>query len=152
MGAVVLAAAAAGAYYWFMIRVQAIPEGGQPPLPTQTISIGSASVVSEVVRSDEEQRVGLSGRASLQPGRGMLFVFPADGNWGIWMKEMQFSIDIIWTDAAGKVVAIHSGISPETYPAVFYPNNNTRYVLEVPAGWTAQNGIKVGSTMSLPAL
>lgn len=150
IAAVLVAAAAGGAYYWFMLRTVQAPVGGQATLATQTITIGSARVVAEIAATDEARKLGLSRRASLAPGTGMLFVFPKDGNWGIWMKDMQFSIDIIWTGAAGKVIAINSQISPETYPSVFYPNNNARYVLEVPAGFVAASGITVGAQMSLP--
>jgi uncharacterized protein len=137
-----------GAYYWFMN--QSTPEGGQPPLPTQTIIVGTASVTAELAQSDEARKTGLSGRASLPEGRGMLFVFPEEGNWGIWMKEMNFPIDIMWADSEGKIVAMQSNISPETYPTSFYPNNDTRYVLEVPAGFAAKNSIKAGDSISLP--
>ena len=149
--AVVLVVTAAGAaYYWFVLNGRSAPTGGQSSLSTKTITIAGASVVVEIADTDEARKQGLSKRSVLAPQHGMLFVFPKDGNWGIWMKDMLFSIDILWADAAGKVVALNASISPETYPAVFYPNNYTRYVLEVPAGFAAAHSITVGSTMSLP--
>jgi uncharacterized protein len=150
IAALLVVAIAGAAYYWFMLNGKSAPPGGQSSLITQTIDIAQASVTAEIANTDESRKQGLSKRSSLAPEHGMLFVFPKDGNWGIWMKDMHFSIDIIWADAAGKVVALNASVSPETYPAVFYPHNYTRYVLEVPAGFVIAHGITVGSTMSLP--
>lgn len=147
---VILAIIAAGAYYFSMPHGSNAPAGGQTVLPTQTITIGNTPVVAEIASTDAERKAGLSNRPSLASGNGMLFVFGKGGNWGIWMPDMKFSIDIIWTDAAGKVLAVDSTISPATYPAVFYPNSYARFVLEVPAGFAAANHIMVGGHMSLP--
>jgi len=148
--AVILVAIAAAAYYFLMSKEPSAPANGQAALPMQTITIGSTPITAEIASTDAERKAGLSNRASLSAGYGMLFVFDKDGNWGIWMPDMKFSIDILWADAAGKIVALDSNISPSTYPAVFYPNNNARYVLEVPAGFAAANKVTVGNQISLP--
>src|SRR5579863_3067718 len=123
---VILAVFAAVAYSFFMQKAT-IPVGGQPPLPVQTITVGTTSITAEIASTDAERTFGLSNRASLPAGHGMLFVFDRDGNWGIWMPDMKFSIDIIWADSAGKIIALDANISPATYPTVFYPNNYARY-------------------------
>ena len=105
--------------------------------------------MAEVVQTEEARSRGLSGRASLAEGHGMLFVFEQDGQWGIWMKDMHFSIDILWLDAAGTVVTVASSISPETYPESFHPEAPARYVLELPAGYAAKAGIAKGARLEL---
>lgn len=150
IAAVLVAAVAGAAYYWFMLNGGSAPVGGQATLPVQTITIGQANVIVEIANTDEARKLGLSKRSNLASEHGMLFVFPKDANWGIWMKDMNFSIDILWADAAGKVVALNTDVSPQTYPSIFYPHNYTRYVLEVPAGFAAAHGITVGAQMSLP--
>jgi uncharacterized protein len=92
---------------------------------------------------------GLSGRTSLGPGNGMLFIFEHDGNWGIWMKDMRFAIDIVWMDKEGGVVGLEAEVSPQTYPASFYPDSPARYVLELPAGAAAAYGIAIGAKIVL---
>ena len=139
-----------GAYYLFMPKTPGVPMGGQPALPAETIMVGSSSIQAEIASTDAARMSGLSGRASLPDGTGMLFVFPKDGNWGIWMPDMRFPIDIAWADVTGKVVALDANIAPDTYPTVFYPNTDARYVLELPAGYAKMHSITVGSAMSLP--
>lgn len=121
--------------------------GGQPTLPTTTVTIGNTTIHAEVASTDTERDDGLSGRSGLAPGQGMLFVFPQPQNDGFWMKEMNFSLDILYADANGTIVTIWPNLSPSTYPQAFYPISPAQYVLELPANFAAQNGIVVGSKM-----
>jgi len=106
-------------------------------------------VVVEVADTEALREQGLSGRPNLPEGQGMLFVFDTDGVWGIWMKGMQFPIDIVWADASGTVVTVAVNIAPDTYPDSFYPTIPARYVLELQAGFTATHDIVVGSKIVL---
>ncbi len=103
---------------------------------------------AEVVRSITARTQGLSGRTSLEPNTGMLFVFPETQYPSIWMKDMNFAIDIIFIDAGGKVVAIFENASPESYrevpPRIFKTLEASRYVLEVPAGTVADTRLRTG--------
>jgi len=89
-------------------------------------------------RTNDEQTLGLSGRDSLALNSGMLFYFDHDDFWKFWMKDMKFSIDIIWLDKDFRVIDIKNNATPSTYPELFTSKNVARYVLEVPAGF-AQN-------------
>lgn len=136
-----LVAALAGAtalYYW--------PDSS---MPARTITIGSSTVMVDVADTPALRQLGLSGRPSLSDGEGMLFVFEEDGRWAIWMKDMLFSIDILWLDAQGRVVSIAEDVSPETYPQSFTPSEPARYVLEIPAGSVARYGIAEGGQIML---
>lgn len=105
-------------------------------LEEKTLTVGDATLQVEIAQTAEQKITGLSYRPSLAEGRGMLFIFNTDGRHGIWMKDMQFPIDIIWIDAAMKVVHIEKSVAPDTYPQAFTPPTPARYVLEVPAGYT----------------
>ncbi len=100
-----------------------------------------------VVRTLVDQEHGLGDRSSLPMNEGMLFVFPTASNYGIWMKDMQFSIDIISLDSYFNVVHVEPSVSPQTYPTIFYSPSNTRYIIETNAGYAAQNNIKVGDIL-----
>lgn len=117
----------------------------QPPVqPAPTIvRTGDATIVVEVADSDPERVLGLSGRESLPEGSGLLFDFETKGEWGIWMKDMHFAIDIVWANP-GEVVTVAHDVSPSTYPQVFTPAQPVRYVLELPAGYAAAHGIAEG--------
>lgn len=103
-----------------------------------------------IAATPAERTQGLSGTPSLKSGEGMLFVFPEEGVYSFWMKDMLFSIDILWISARGEVVHIEEGVSPNTYPTSFTSDIPAQYVLEVPAGFSHTYGIKIGDHATLP--
>jgi uncharacterized membrane protein (UPF0127 family) len=116
-----------------------------------TVTIGSSTVQVEVESTDASREQGLSGRTSLSEGSGMLFVFDTPSNYGFWMKDMNFAIDMLFIDASGKIVTIAADASPAGYhqnpPQVFNPASPVQYVLEVPAGFAAEHSIIEGQTV-----
>lgn len=113
-------------------------------LPTVTLTAGDATIVAEVVLTEADQQKGLSGRLALADGAGMLFVYDKEGKPGIWMKDMNFSLDIVWANSEGIIVTIESNVSPATYPTAFYPSAPAAYVLELPAGYAKKHNIAIG--------
>ena len=102
-----------------------------------------------VADSIEERARGLSGRAGLAPDEGMLFVFPEDGKYSFWMKDMRFPIDILWLSSDGVIVRLVPSVSPDTYPQSFSSERVARYVLELPAGYSEAHDIHVGDNAEL---
>jgi uncharacterized membrane protein (UPF0127 family) len=123
--------------------------GGQPMLPTKTLTIGKNSVLAEVASTTQQKSDGLSGRYGLQEGTGMLFVFDTPLIEGFWMKDMRFSLDILYADSTGKIVTLFENLSPDTYPKAFRPTVPAQYVLELPAGYVAAHSIAVGDKIVL---
>jgi uncharacterized membrane protein (UPF0127 family) len=119
------------------------------------IKIGNKLLLVEVVDTFEERRQGLSGREGLEEDEGMLFVFDnQDVDPGFWMKDMKFSIDVIWIND-GKVAQITKELptpaadtSDRNLP-IYTPDNPIDYVLEVTAGFSDKNEIFVGDTVDL---
>ncbi len=97
----------------------------------------------EVAETFAQRVHGLSDRQSLAPAQGMLFVFDEVDSQGIWMKDMNFALDIIWLDQEKRVVLIEKDVAPETYPRVYGQGVRAKYVIELPAGTTEQLGIEV---------
>ncbi|GEM_PF-266745 len=121
-----------------------------PQVPSESASsaqLGNSRIILEYARTEAERTRGLSGRLELPTGHGLLFAFPYDYAWGIWMKDMRFAIDIVWLDQEFRVVHSEENVPPESYPRVYVPPALSRYVLELPAGTikTAQFG--VGSSL-----
>lgn len=110
----------------------------------ESFKIGEKVIQVEIVDTPRTQIQGLSGRQSLPKDHGMLFIFDKDDFHGIWMKEMNFSIDIFWLDKNLNIVGLEKEVSPQTYPKAFYPNELALYVLEVPAGFAQENEIHIG--------
>ena len=108
------------------------------------LTIGQAEFEIEIAKTDEERSRGLSGRDSIPENFGLLFIFEKSDEYGIWMKEMKFAIDILWITEDGKVVSIEKNVFPETFPEVFYPTSRARYILELNAGIVNKREIKIG--------
>ena len=141
LGVLAAAAVLAVALCWYLY----IPPSTAMTSSQKNITVGSAAVAVDVADTEALREQGLSGRSGLSEGQGMLFVFDTDGSWGICMKDMQFPIDILWADAAGRVVTVASAVSPDTYPQVFNPAVPARYVIELPSGFAARHGIAEGA-------
>ncbi|KKR31903.1 MAG: hypothetical protein UT65_C0014G0002 [Parcubacteria group bacterium GW2011_GWF2_39_8b] len=99
---------------------------------------------AEVVRSQSELGRGLSGHKGLSDNEGMLFIFDKPDNYGFWMKDMRFPIDIIWLDQNFKVVHVEKSVATSTYPKVFYPSGPATYVLEVNSGISDSINLQIG--------
>jgi len=111
--------------------------------------IAETKIVIEIVRDHDDRILGLSGRQELPPNHGMLFDFEKQGRHGIWMKNMLFSIDIVWISNNMEVVYIVEDVSPRTFPTIFSPRSDATYVLELPSGFVKKNGIKRGDLLTI---
>ncbi len=114
-----------------------------------SVQLKGQTIRVTIVDTEPTREQGLSGRAGLAPDEGMLFIFPEDGKHAIWMKDMLFSIDILWLSADGKVVYMAQNVSPETYPKIFESNTPARYVVELPAGYARAREVSLGDIVRL---
>ncbi len=101
-------------------------------------------ITIEIADTPDERAKGLSGRESLDKSTGLLFIHDKPGIYGIWMKDMKFPIDVIWLDGNYRVVDIASDVQSDSFPEVFEPRAPALYILEVNAGFTEKNGIRIG--------
>ena len=106
--------------------------------------LGETALVVLVSDTDNKRKRGLGGKEKIDELEGMLFVFEEDKRHGIWMKDVKFPLDIIWLNHLSEVIHIEERISPDTFPKTFHPNNPSRYVLEVNAGFVDKYNIKKG--------
>jgi hypothetical protein len=126
--------------------------GASSPAPAiHSMGLGDHEIAVEIAATDQERMRGLSGRKDLAAGNGLLFVFPGSALHGIWMKDMNFAIDIMWISQDLRVVTIAENVAPESFPAVYRPAAPARYVLELKAGSARVLGIAAGTTVTLPA-
>lgn len=112
--------------------------------------IGDASVWASVATTSADRVRGLSGTTVLPADVVKLFVFDAPGPQSIWMKDMQYSIDIVWLDENGKVIHVAERVSPDTYPRAFSSEQPAVYVVEAVAGFVSTHGIRPGTVTELP--
>lgn len=135
------------AFYAYFSQAMHYHSHETPSMPTIQLEGETLSITIATTSEDKER--GLGGRSGLGANEGMLFQFATDGRYAFWMKDMRFSIDIVWLDAQGRVVYLVKSVSPDTYPAAFAPSTPARYVLELPAGWCDAHGVKIGDQAAL---
>ncbi len=110
----------------------------------ERIIINNRVINVEVVDNEVLMEKGLSGHKPLSDSEGMLFIFSTLGSHQFWMKDMAFSIDIIWFDFDRKIIHIEKDISPDTFPKTYSSKSPSLYTLEVSAGISDKFGLKIG--------
>ncbi len=115
------------------------------------VSIGTATVNAEAADTPLKQEIGLSGRTGLDPNAGMLFLFSSTERQTMWMKNMQFPIDIVFITDDLRVQRVYAELPPcTTDPCPTYVSDGpVRYALEVPAGFCAGHGIVRGAQVTI---
>ena len=122
--------------------------------PKKDITVGTAPLKAGIANDEAERKEGLSGKSSLPEAEGLLFdfgqkdIFPS-----FWMRGMLIPIDIIWIND-GKITKIDKNLAPpekdtpESSLKLYYPDKPIDYVLEVNAGFSDKNSLKVGDSVS----
>ena len=112
---------------------------------------GSARFRVDVADDAEERARGLMFVESMPAASGMLFVYPQERPAAFWMKNTLIPLDMIFADAEGRVVSVHSNAVPHDETAI--PSGApVQFVLEINGGLAAQLGIAPGSEMQHPAI
>ncbi|HMA78603.1 MAG TPA: DUF192 domain-containing protein [Candidatus Paceibacterota bacterium] len=115
-----------------------------------TMSVSEAFISVTISDEPHEWRQGLSGTRNLDDQTGMLFVFDSEDRYGMWMKDMNYPLDILWIDNDFTVVHVEENVSPESYPKVFSSPVPARFVLEVPAYTIESFKLQVGDDAFIP--
>ena len=127
----------------------AAPPTATPDLALPLVTIGAFTWPVELALTGAEQAQGLSGRAELAAGSGMLFVWNQESRRSFWMPDMNFPLDLVWLNGDCAVVQITAAAPPQApgqsrADLPRYTVDGVQYVLEINAGEAAQHGIKVG--------
>lgn len=127
---------------------------GKPQIPKKTsIKIKGQEFRVEIANTPYLRSKGLSGRELLPEDAGMLFVFEDSAVQTFWMKEMKFSLDIIWI-RDNRIVGIERNVQPEPGKSVFslttyHSPAPVNRVLEINAGLSEKYGFEVGDMVEL---
>lgn len=113
------------------------------------LRISGECVVLEIAETSEARAKGLSGRLSMADDEGMLLKFTYSDRHCIWMKDMLFSLDLLWLDEDGVIIDLKKEITPETYPTSFCSRSPARYVVEINTGGIASSGLEIGDKIEL---
>lgn len=123
-------------------------EQASAPNPSSSCGLELSTGCYQLEYADTEPKriKGLSGRDKLDQNNGVLFVFNQSSSQCIWMKDMKFSIDILWLDHDKKVTKHEENVSPDTYPTS-YCQRDTKYVIELNSGDIQKNDIRIGQQL-----
>lgn len=124
------------------------PEAGPPP--DAWVEIGTQRVAVELAVTPSEQSRGLGYRDTLAWNTGMYFPYERPGFYTFWMKGMRFPIDIVWI-RQGRIVDLHQDVpfEPGGNGPSLRPRQIVDAVLEVPAGYAAASGWRIGDRVAL---
>ena len=107
------------------------------------LEIGDQRLIVEIALRPEEQMTGLMNRDTLDPDRGMLFVFPAPKQASFWMHNTSIPLDLAFLDADGVILEIIP-LVPFEEKRVQSQSSKVSYALEVARDWFASRGLKAG--------
>jgi uncharacterized protein len=125
------------------------------PVTTDVALVGpdgqAVAFTVELAADPPSRQLGLMHRTELAPDAGMLFLFPADGQGGFWMKNTRIPLQIAYVAADGEVVDVLDMDPCEADPCPSYvPRAPYRYALEVNAGALDEAGVEPGWRLELP--
>lgn len=117
-------------------------------------TVGTKNYELYLAKTSQEIEKGLARFDQIKNNEGMLFVFETPGTYSFWMKDMKFSIDIIFLNEEQKVINTFPNVKFESYQSPFdyetyKPDFPAKYVIELKEGEIKENGIKVGDRVEL---
>ena len=105
-----------------------------------------ANLELEIAEGEYETQTGLMYRQSMLDTRGMLFIFQNEIRRSFYMKNTEFSLDIIYINSNNEVVSIQKNAQPLNQTSL--PSEApAMYVLEVNAGLSDQWGLEAGDVL-----
>lgn len=112
--------------------------------PRTTLHLGDGVFRAMVADTDAARQKGLADTDALAINEAMLLVFDRDAQWSIWMRDVEYPIDVVWLDSQKHVVYIVKNMPPHSYPTSFTPDKPARYVVELAAGSVDAKSISIG--------
>jgi hypothetical protein len=114
--------------------------------------IGNQEFNLEIARTDEEKQIGLSKYKNIPKDFGMLFPFEKTDYYSFWMKDMKFSVDIIFIKD-NKIVTIYKNVpapksNHESLPT-YKSSGLSDTVLEIKGGLSQEYNFKINDFVEI---
>lgn len=130
-------------FFFIVIRIFAFVDNQKLVLTVRGVSLSVELAVSEMNRQQ-----GLMYRYKMDPNSGMLFVFDSSNHLTFWMKNTYISLDILFLNENFVVKHIDTFTTPLSLKPI-HSKFPAKYVLEVPAGFVLNNGVRIGDEILL---
>lgn len=108
------------------------------------IFLKTETLTAAILDTPTAKQKGLSGQDKLAPHQAVLMIFPEPGEYGIWMPNMKFPIDVIWLDQNQQIVHLEPNVTPDSYPQTFYPNKPAQLIIEANIKTIENNHLQLG--------
>ena len=143
-----------------LVNVNCTPTKPNPldKLGTVDLSVKGKAFRLWVADAPDEQEHGLmfvtrEQMADLPDGtrRGMIFVFGSERQRSFWMKNTIIPLDIVYLDAHGTVLTMHTMVALDDRHGQYPSNGPAKYAIEVNADVYAKIGLRVGDAIDIPS-
>jgi len=117
------------------------------------IKINNSKIYIDIADTQKKRETGLMNKTNLCKNCGMLFIFDNEGIYNFWNMNTYISLDVIYISENKKVVEIKNlpkyichliETNELCKPVETNPTKKAKFVLEVNAGFSQKNNIKVG--------
>lgn len=105
----------------------------------------------EIAEKDHDRQRGLMYRSKMADDHGMIFWFEEKNNHSFWMHNTCIPLDMLYLDDDGLIVGIEEN-TPTMSDDTFDVGCDSRYVLEVNAGWTRAHGVTAGQRVRIEGI
>jgi len=121
---------------WSLAAAQGAPS-------TIQLQLGKYHIEAEVAATPETRDKGLMNRTLLPANRGMLFIFPEEHTYCMWMHNTKIPLSVAFINSKGIIVNIADmSAGTDDYYCSDLP---VRYALEMNYGWFRKNGVTPGA-------
>ena len=121
-------------------------------LPSLSVHAPKATLRLEIANTEAQREHGLMDRHVLPAHTGMVFVFEKDQPVEFWMKNTLVPLDMVFVAANGTVrsIAVDVPTVALSTPDDRIPRRagSAKYVIELPAGEAAKDGIVAGTRLT----
>ena len=123
--------------------------------PRSIISLDGKLLDVQIADDNPRRLRGLMFQEQLKYNEGMILEFEKEGVYPQWMLNLQFPLDILWFDSAGKIVHIEENIPPcntaletRTCTVTNPENTSALYILELSAGYVQMFNVTLNSILN----
>jgi uncharacterized membrane protein (UPF0127 family) len=132
------------------------PQPTPQHLPTISVIAPNATLTLQVARTGAQEETGLMWVTALPPHTGMIFLFSMEQPQSFWMKDTLIPLDMVFVggDDIVRHVFTNVAVVAPTLPDAKIPleTANGKYVIELPAGEAALDGIVEGTKLNVSAV
>lgn len=136
-----------------LVLLAPTPGATRPDLIDVQVSRNGAAVAVlrvEFAATEAQRQRGLMFREHLAPNGGMLFRFEPPRHAAMWMKNTLIPLDMLFIDAAGRIVHIEKQTTPHSLRAIS-AEGPVALVIEVAGGQSDRLGLRLGDRVEVDA-